>query len=39
VYVLDGYVYAPRDNKRDMLRTVEAILHTWKYIPPATLKK
>lgn len=39
VFVLDGYVYAPRDNKRDMLRTVEAVLHTWKYIPPATVKK
>jgi len=39
VYVLDGYVYAPRDNKRDMLRTVEAILYTWKYIPKVVVKK
>ncbi len=30
IIVLDGYVYAPRDNKRDMLRSVEAILHSWK---------
>ena len=36
---LDGYVYAPRDNKRDMLRSVEAILHTWKSIPKAIATK
>jgi hypothetical protein len=39
IIVLDGYVYAPRDNKRDMLRSVEAILHTWKSVPKAVAKK
>lgn len=39
VFVLDGYVYAPRDNKRDMLRSVEAILHTWKSDPAVVEKK
>jgi hypothetical protein len=38
VVVLDGYVYAPRDNKRDMLRSVEAVLHTWKDTPKAVKK-
>lgn len=39
VIVLDGYVYAPHDNKRDMLRSVEAILHTWKSNPTVVVKK
>lgn len=39
VIVLDGYVYAPRDNKRDMLRSVEAVLHTWKSVPLAVVQK
>ena len=39
VIVLDAYVYAPRDNKRDMLRSVEAILHTWKSVSKAVVKK
>ena len=39
IVVLDGYVYAPRDNKRDMLRMVEAVLHTWKYVPKVVVKK
>lgn len=39
VISLDGYIYAPRDNKRDMLRSVEAILHTWKTVPKAVVAK
>ncbi len=27
---LDGFVYAPRDTKRDQLRQVEAIIHSYK---------
>ncbi len=30
IIVFDGYVYAPRDNKRDILRAIEAIIYTWK---------
>lgn len=39
VISLDGYVYAPRDNKRDMLRSIEAILRTWKAVPKVVVKK
>ncbi|MDP2423609.1 MAG: DUF4837 family protein [Bacteroidales bacterium] len=30
VFTLDGYVYAPKDNKRDFIRQMEAIFHTYK---------
>lgn len=39
VIVIDGFIYAPRDNKRDMLRSLEAVLHTWKLAPKAVAKK
>jgi len=29
VIAIDGYVYAPRDRKRDMVRQIDAILHTY----------
>ncbi len=29
IIVLDGYVYAPRDRKRDLVRQLEAILYTY----------
>lgn len=30
VIYLDGFVYAPRDKKRDQLKQVEALMHTYK---------
>ncbi|HSW67831.1 MAG TPA: DUF4837 family protein [Bacteroidales bacterium] len=30
IVTLDGYVYAPRDRKRDLIRQLEAIIHTTK---------
>ncbi len=29
---LDGFIYAPKDNKRDLLKHVDAIMHTFKFV-------
>ncbi len=34
--MLDGFVYAPNDNKRDLLRQVEALLYTIDFYTPDT---
>lgn len=33
IYVTEAFVYAPRFDKRQYLRQVEAILYTWEWLP------
>jgi len=33
IYVVEAFVYAPRYDKRQYLRQVEALLYTWEWLP------